>query len=75
MYVWDTLIDLYHPRQNGRYFADDIFKCVFMNESFAFGYEQAAGQGGGGGGLNEQQHFSIMIFIQIYIKGNHGLKM
>ena len=22
------------PGQNGRYFADDIFRCIFMNESF-----------------------------------------
>ena len=21
------------PRQNGRYFADDIFKCIFLNEN------------------------------------------
>ena len=23
-----------HPGQNGRYFADDIFRCIFMNEKF-----------------------------------------
>ena len=22
------------PGQNGRYFADDIFKCIFLNEKF-----------------------------------------
>ena len=22
------------PRQNGRHFADDIFKCIFVNEKF-----------------------------------------
>ena len=24
------------PEQNGRFFADDIFKCIFMNEKFDF---------------------------------------
>ena len=24
--------DCSRPRQNGRYFADDIFKCIFLNE-------------------------------------------
>ena len=39
-YIWrDTLAPLGHPftlntlrqRQNGRHFADDIFKCIFLN--------------------------------------------
>ena len=29
MYVFDTL----RPRQNGRHFADDTLKCIFLNES------------------------------------------
>ena len=32
----DTHIDLvnaFRPRQNGRHFADDIFKCIFLNEN------------------------------------------
>ena len=24
------------PRQNGRHFADDIFRCVFVNEKFCY---------------------------------------
>ena len=27
--TFDTL----RPRQNGRHFADDIFKCIFLNEN------------------------------------------
>ena len=27
------------PGQNGRHFADDIFKCTFMNENFVFWFE------------------------------------
>ena len=23
-----------HPGQNGRHFADDIFRCIFMSEKF-----------------------------------------
>ena len=29
-----TLINPFTPRQNGRHFADDIFKCMLMNEKF-----------------------------------------
>ena len=29
-----TTIDSSPPGQNGRHFADDIFKCIFMNEKF-----------------------------------------
>ena len=28
--IW---INTLRPRQNGRYFADDIFKCIFLNEN------------------------------------------
>ena len=27
-------IDTLRPRQNGRHFADDIFKCILLNENF-----------------------------------------
>ena len=27
------LVDSLRPRQNGRHFADDIFKCIFLNEN------------------------------------------
>ena len=30
---WLTVINTLRPRQNGRYFADDIFKCIFLNEN------------------------------------------
>ena len=30
--VWPGLNTL-KPRQNGRFFADDIFKCIFLNEN------------------------------------------
>ena len=30
--VWDA--NSFPPRQNGRHFADNIFKCIFMNEKF-----------------------------------------
>ena len=38
MSSWDPLLeenpfDTLRPRQNGRYFADDIFKCIFLNEN------------------------------------------
>ena len=28
-----VFINTLRPRQNGRYFADDIFKCIFLNEN------------------------------------------
>ena len=33
--VWVALgpVSTLRPRQNGRHFADDIFKCIFMNEN------------------------------------------
>ena len=38
---WNELVDNNHlntlrPRQNGRHFTDDIFKCIFMNENVWF---------------------------------------
>ena len=32
---WDMehVINTFRPRQNGRRFADDIFKCIFLNEN------------------------------------------
>ena len=32
LYVMNTL----RPRQNGRHFADNIFKCIFLNENVSF---------------------------------------
>ena len=29
----DTEINTLRPRQNGRHFADSIFKCIFLNEN------------------------------------------
>ena len=29
----NTFLNTLRPRQNGRYFADDIFKCIFLNEN------------------------------------------
>ena len=29
----ETLFNSLRPRQNGRHFADDIFKCIFLNEN------------------------------------------
>ena len=29
-------INTLRPRQNGRHFADDIFKCIFLYEMFEF---------------------------------------
>ena len=39
--VWDkvtfvvdlTIVNTLSPRQNGRHFSDDIFKCIFLNEN------------------------------------------
>ena len=33
MIVWIALVNTLRSRQNGRHFADDIFKCVFLNEN------------------------------------------
>ena len=32
----ESVINTLRPRQNGRRFADDIFKCIFLNEMFEF---------------------------------------
>ena len=32
-YFYCTTINSLRPRQNGRHFADDIFKCIFVNEN------------------------------------------
>ena len=32
-WVCRCLINTLRPRQNGRHFADDIFKCIFLNEN------------------------------------------
>ena len=29
-------INILRPRQDGRHFADDIFKCIFLNEMYEF---------------------------------------
>ena len=29
----NVLVNTLRPRQNGRYFADDTFKCIFLNEN------------------------------------------
>ena len=29
----DSKVNTWRPRQNGRHFPDDIFKCIFMNEN------------------------------------------
>ena len=31
--VWTALVNSLRPRQNGRHFADDIFKSIFVNEN------------------------------------------
>ena len=28
-----VVVNTLRPRQNGRHFADDIFKCIFLNEN------------------------------------------
>ena len=33
VYVWLYHFNSLRPRQNGRHFADDIFKCSFLNEN------------------------------------------
>ena len=32
-YSSTTIINTLGPRQNGRHFADDMFKCIFLNEN------------------------------------------
>ena len=31
--VWLASFNTLRPRQNGRHFADDVFKCIFLNEN------------------------------------------
>ena len=31
--IWSPPINILRPRQNGRHFPDDIFKCIFVNEN------------------------------------------
>ena len=31
--VWPPVFNTLRPRQNGRHFPDDIFKCIFLNEN------------------------------------------
>ena len=31
--LWDYIFNTLRPRQNGRHFADDISKCIFLNEN------------------------------------------
>ena len=31
--ITSTLVNSLRPRQNGPHFADDIFKCIFLNEN------------------------------------------
>ena len=34
--TWGRLVNTLRPRQNGRHFPDDIFKCIFFNENVLF---------------------------------------
>ena len=31
--IMGTVINTLRPRQNGRHFADNMFKCIFLNEN------------------------------------------
>ena len=31
--IWTPIFNTSRPRQNGRDFADDIFKCMFLNKN------------------------------------------
>ena len=31
--TWIMLVNTLRPRQDGRYFADDVLKCIFLNEN------------------------------------------
>ena len=35
----DTAINTLRPRQNGRHFPDDIFKCIFFNENLRISHK------------------------------------
>ena len=32
-FISASFLNTFRPRQNGRHFADDIFKCIFLNEN------------------------------------------
>ena len=32
--TWPQWVNTWRPEQNGRHFADNIFKCIFLNENF-----------------------------------------
>ena len=32
-FLWYPYLNTLRPRQNGRHFADDILKCIFLNEN------------------------------------------
>ena len=32
-WAWHLTVDTLRPRQDGRYFADDVLKCIFLNEN------------------------------------------
>ena len=32
-HISECIVNTLRPRQNGRHFADDIFKCIFLNEN------------------------------------------
>ena len=32
-YAKPPVVNSLRPRQNGRHFADDVFKCIFLNEN------------------------------------------
>ena len=34
--TWGRWVNTLRPRQNGRHFPDDIFKCIFLNENISF---------------------------------------
>ena len=38
---WNDIypVNTLRPRQNGRHFADDIFKCIFLNENVSIAIE------------------------------------
>ena len=33
IWLWLKCVNTLRPRENGRHFADDIFKCIFLNEN------------------------------------------
>ena len=39
MIEWLGTINTLRPRQNGRHFPDDVFKCIFLNENVRISIE------------------------------------